>query len=59
MKHFIYTKICLFQSTLISPFPFSALLPLDNNMQTLHLCKFLLNLALCVLRRIEHSYVVV
>lgn len=56
MKRFIYTKsglfVFFFDIDLFSV-PFYALLPLDNNMQTLHLCKFLLNLALCVLRRTE------
>lgn len=53
MKHFIYTRICLFLRLWSFPIISYALLPLDNNMQTLHLCKFLLNLALCVLRRIN------
>lgn len=48
-------KICLFLWLWSFRVLSYALLPLDNNMQTLHLCKFLLNLALCVMRRIERS----
>lgn len=55
MKHLIYTESVCFLDFWSFSFLFYALLPLDNNMQTLHLCKFLLNLALRVSHRIEHS----
>lgn len=43
--------VFFFQASILTPSSYASL-PLGNNMQALHLCKFLLNLALCVSSRI-------